>query len=161
MNKTTSVWLDDLMPLIKERLLSGESVCFTPRGISMRPMLEGGRDQVILSPMPQKLKKYDLPLYQRDNGQYVLHRVVRAGDRYTCIGDNQFALEHGLRHEQMIAVVTGFVRKGKTYSVDSAGYNLYCRLWHFSRPIRRVFVVVINKMRAVIRRIHKKKTDKK
>ena len=68
--RNNTVRLEELMPLIRERLAAGESVRFSPHGTSMLPMLKDGRDQVILSPLPEKLKKYDLPLYQRKNGQY-------------------------------------------------------------------------------------------
>ena len=30
-----------------------------PGGVSMLPMLRQGLDQVVLSPLPEKLKKYD------------------------------------------------------------------------------------------------------
>ncbi len=133
------VGLEQMMPLIQEQLENGGTVSFTPRGISMRPMLEGGRDQVILAPLPGQLKKYDLPLYRRDNGQFVLHRIVRAGETYTCVGDNQFALESHVRQDQLLAVVTGFVRKGKTYTVNQLSYRLYCRFWHWSRPMRYLY----------------------
>ena len=130
------VQLDELMPLIREKLADGYSVRFSPRGISMLPMLRQGRDSVLLSPVPERLKKYDLPLYRRDNGKYVLHRIVEAGENYTCVGDNQFDLEKNLRHEQMIALVTVFYRNGREISVNALGYRLYCRLWHYSRPLR-------------------------
>lgn len=126
------------MPLIRERLAAGQTLRFSPRGTSMLPMLRQGRDSVVLAPVPATLKKYDLPLYQRDNGQFVLHRVVAAGETYTCIGDNQFQLETGLRHDQMIAVVTAFSRGGREISVTSPGHRLYCRLWHWSRPVRYI-----------------------
>lgn len=132
----TSLRLEQLLPLIQERLASGESVQFTPQGTSMRPTIYGGRDQVVLSPLPEKLKKYDLPLYRRDDGQFVLHRIVKVAETYTCVGDNQFILEEGVPQEWMIALTSGFVRKGKYYSVDSFGYRVYCRLWHWTRPIR-------------------------
>ena len=131
--------MDDLMPLMRERLAAGQSVCFSPKGVSMLPMLRQGRDTVTLSPITGKLKKYDLPLYQRSNGKYVLHRIVRVGETYTCSGDNQVVLEHGLTQEQMIAVVTAYTRDGKNHSVSSTGYRLYCRLWHHTRLIRRIW----------------------
>lgn len=128
--------LDNLMPLFHERLAAGQKIKFNPRGISMLPMLRQGIDSVTLSPLPDKLKKYDLPLYQRDDGKYILHRVIAAGDTYTCCGDNQFYPEHGLRHDQMIALVTSFSRGEKEHSVRETSYKLYCRFWHYSRPIR-------------------------
>lgn len=131
-----SVRLEQLFPLMQEQLASGQSVKLTPQGTSMRPTIYGGRDQVILSPLPEKLKKYDLPLYRREDGQFVLHRIVKVGQTYTCVGDNQFILEKGIPREWMIALTTGFIRKGKYYSTDSFAYRIYCRIWHWTRPVR-------------------------
>ena len=128
--------LEQLMPLIREYLAAGKTVKFSPRGISMLPMLRQGIDSVVLSPVPEKLKKYDLPLYRRDDGKYILHRIVEAGETYTCVGDNQFVLEPGLRHDQMLALVTAFTRGEKVYSVTDWRYGIYCRFWHYSRPVR-------------------------
>ena len=124
------------MPLILEELSAGHSVRFSPSGSSMLPMLREGVDSVVLSPLPDKLKKYDLPLYQRTSGQYVLHRVIKVGNTYTCIGDNQFYKETGVHHNQMIALVTAFSRNGRDISTRNFGYWIYCRFWHYSRPIR-------------------------
>lgn len=128
--------LAELMPLIREKLDAGQCVRFSPMGVSMLPMLRQGRDSVELSAVPDKLKKYDLPLYQRDDGKFILHRIVDVGEAYTCIGDNQFQQEYGLRHDQMIAVVTAFYRDGREVRVDALPYRVYCRLWHYSRPVR-------------------------
>ncbi len=132
--------LEQMMPLILEQLDTGGTVRFTPHGTSMQPMLINGRDQVELSRVTGRLKKYDLPLYRRDNGQFVLHRIVRVGEHYTCIGDNQYILEYPVRQEQLLAVVTGFVRDGKYYAVRQFSYKLYCRLWHWSRPVRHLYL---------------------
>ena len=145
-SKIKEVRLEHMLPIIQEQLQRGETVRFTPNVTSMLPMLRDGQYKVVLSPLPERLKKYDLPLYRRDNGQFVLHRVVAVGDTYTCIGDNQFDFEYGLRHDQMIGVVTAFTRKGKDYTTDDFRYRLYCRIWHWSRFPRRV-------LRAVKRRL--------
>lgn len=131
--------LEELMPLIRECLDQGKTVRFFPRGTSMLPMLRQGIDSVILAPLPEKLSKYDLPLYQRSSGQYVLHRIVHAGQTITCIGDNQFEKETGLLPEQMIAVAVGFTRNGKEHSVSEPLHRIYCRFWHYSRPLRRIW----------------------
>ena len=133
-----SVSLNALMPVIRERLSAGCSVQFFPKGTSMLPMLRQGKDSVVLSPLPEQLKKYDLPLYRRDNGQYVLHRIVAVGATYTCIGDNQVVKETGLRREQMIGLVTAFSRGDGYCPVTRWHYRLYCRVWHYSRWVRRI-----------------------
>ena len=131
-----SLQLEQVMPLILERLAAGQSVSFSPRGTSMLPMLRQGVDTVVLSPAPQQLKKYQIPLYRRDNGQFVLHRITGVGETYTCIGDNQFEYEPGIRREQVIAVVSAFTRGGREISVTNPLYRCYCRYWHYSRPLR-------------------------
>ena len=128
--------LEQLLPLIEETLQKGNTVEFLPRGISMLPMLRQGKDTVILSPVTRELRKYDLPLYRRDDGAFVLHRIVEIGDTLACIGDNQYDLERGIRREQVIGVVTAFTREGKTVSVSDLRYRLYCCIWHRSRPFR-------------------------
>lgn len=142
--------LEQLMPLIREQLAAGKNVRFAPRGVSMLPMLRQGRDKVILSPVTGRLKKYDLPLYQRDNGQYVLHRIVKVGDTYTCIGDNQYELERGIRQDQIIAVVTAFTRDDREIPVTDLGYRIYCRAWRWLRPVKRLLGRC---KRAILRRI--------
>ena len=119
----------------------------------MLPMLVQGRDTVKISPLPEKLKKYDLPLYQRDNGQYVLHRIVKVGEAYTCIGDNQFQLEYPVRHDQMIGLVTSFVRNGKEISVTDFRYVVYCRYWHWSRWFRHKYIWLKNGIKSRIKRL--------
>lgn len=149
--QTKDVSLETLMPLIREQLASGKSVWLYPKGTSMRPMIRQGIDKVLLSPFPEKLKKYDLPFYQRDNGQYVLHRIVEVGETYTCIGDNQFILEHNVRADQMIAVVTAFCRGNKEILVTNLFYQLYCRFWHYSRAFRHLLYCGVNRLRRLLK----------
>ncbi len=131
--------LEDMLPVMLEALERGQSVRFSPRGTSMRPMLRQGLDSVTLSPVQGPLKKYDLPFYRRADGHCVLHRIVAVGETYTCIGDNQFQREPGLTQGQMLAVVTSFSRAGKEYSVKAPAYRLYCRFWHITRPVRHLW----------------------
>ena len=127
----------ELLPLIREQIGSGGNVRISPKGTSMLPMLRQGEDTVVLSPVSRKLKKYDIPFYRRDNGQFVLHRITAVGETYTCIGDNQFDPEPGIREDQIIAVVSAFTRGGREISVTNPLYRCYCRYWHYSRPLRR------------------------
>lgn len=154
--KIKEMQLETLLPLIKEQLSSGKSVRFMPRGVSMLPMLRQGIDSVTLSPVKGLLEKYDLPLYRRDNGKFVLHRVVRAENGvYTAIGDNQFIYEHDLRHDQIIAVVTSFSRGDKDIPVSSLPYQIYCRFWCLSRPVRHFMRRAVGKLKRIARRIFK------
>ena len=142
--------MEQLVPLLEEQLDHG-SARLPVTGSSMLPMLRGGRDVVSLVRLTQPPQRGDVLLYRRENGQYVLHRVIRAGSAYTCMGDNQFAPEPGVGHDQVIALVTAFSRDGREYSVHSPAYWFYCRLWHFSRPVRRLW----RRGRSLLRRLKK------
>lgn len=139
-----SMYLDDLMPVIREQLDNCVPVRIEPRGTSMMPMIREGFDSVVLSKLPKKPKKYDVILYQRRNGQYVLHRLVKVGETYTFIGDNQFEKEKGIAHDQLIAIVSSFYRGEKRISVDKLSYKIYCRVWYNSRYIRHVWKKLIS-----------------
>lgn len=129
--------LETLMPLFLEQFQAGHSVCFSPKGTSMLPMLRQGIDSVELSPLPEKLKTYDLPLYRYPSGKYLLHRIVgMEGGNYRCVGDNTYLFET-VPPECMIAVVTAFWRGQRRISVDAWHYRLYCRVWVGLYPLRR------------------------
>ena len=134
-----SMHLDVLMPLIREQLASGASVRIHPRGTSMLPMIREGLDSVVLSSVSENPKKYEVILYQRENGQYVLHRLVKVGETYTFIGDNQFEHEEGITREQLIARVSSFYRGDKKISVDKPLYRFYCVAWYSGKGIRRAW----------------------
>ena len=105
----------------------------------MLPMLRQGMDTVELSPLPEKLKKYDLPVYQRADGKLVMHRVWDVKeDHYICMGDNTEAFEKIYPH-QMIGVVSAFKRGEKRIEVTDPAYQRYCRAWRLTRPFRRAY----------------------
>ena len=59
-------------------------------GDSMMPLLRNRRDMVKIVPVNGILEKYDLPLYRRPTGEYVLHRIVKVKKNYYVIcGDNR------------------------------------------------------------------------
>ena len=146
-SKIKKTELDQLMPLIREGLSAGKSVRFSPSGTSMLPMLREGIDSVVLSPVLKKLKKYDVVLYRRDNGQYILHRIIKVEHTYTCVGDNQFYQEKDLHHDQMIAVVTSFYRNKKEIQASNFLYRFYYHFWHYIRPVLHLFKRCINWLR--------------
>lgn len=135
------------MTLVRERLAAGYQVRYLPfRGISMLPMLRQGKDAVELGPLPEKLKKYDLPVYQMPSGKYLMHRVVKVTPtHYICLGDNTLEFET-ICPEQMIGVVTAFTRNGRRISVRNPFYRLYCRLWRMTLPGRRLYKKIRVKM---------------
>ncbi len=106
-------------------------------GSSMCPFLVGNRDTVFLSPLHQLPRRGQIVLYLRDNGQYVLHRVYRAGkDGCDMVGDGQTQIERGIRQEQMIALVHRVSRKGRLLQKGSFLWWLFEKPWLCIRPLR-------------------------
>ncbi len=138
----SKIRLADFYPLIRENLDSGGTFTLTITGTSMYPFILGGRDQVTLSPITGELKKNDLPLYRRDDGAFVLHRIVKVekDGTYTCCGDHQTQLEKGLRREQMIGIATAYVRKGKRISNRNVIYRCYRTVWTWLRKYRNFWL---------------------
>lgn len=141
-----------MISTFEEEIERRGKLIYTNVGDSMMPMLRQGRDLIIIEKPQGRLKKYDVPLYKRDSGQYVLHRVLKVRrDDYVICGDNRYSCEYGIMDRHIIGVLTGFVRDGKTVSVTEWKYGLYVHLWCDFFYIR----VIILKGRSMIRRIRK------
>lgn len=140
MVSSNNVNAEVLMLLVRERLAAGYKVRYLPfQGVSMLPMLRQRKDRVELGPLPQKLKKYDLPVYQTPGGKYLMHRVLKVTPtHYICLGDNTLEYET-IYPEQMIGVVTAFTRNGKRIEVSNPLYRLYCLIWGHTRPARILY----------------------
>ena len=140
------------MPIIEEKLAAGGEVLFSPNGTSMLPTLKAGRDTLVLVSPPTKLRKYDVAMFKRGNGQYVLHRVIDVGASYTFIGDNQFEPERGISSEDIIALCIAYERNGRRVRLDSFSSRVFARLWHFTRPLRRVYRKCAKKMKSIFKK---------
>ncbi|MBP3313657.1 MAG: S24/S26 family peptidase [Oscillospiraceae bacterium] len=132
------VALDDLMPIIQEQLDRGDLVRLIPQGTSMLPMIHPGEDTVILRRADATIRKYDIVLYRRKDGKYVLHRIVRVGETYTALGDNCVMLEKGIQHEQILAVVFRCYHGDKEIPMHGPKYRIYCQARYYSRFLRRI-----------------------
>lgn len=121
-----SVYLNELWPIMEEQILAGKTVKFGPKGISMLPLIRQNIDSIVLKKAPQELNKYDLPLYRRDDGHFVLHRVVgKNSSGYIMCGDNQSVYEHGVRRDQILAIAVGMYRGNEYVSFDNETYIKY------------------------------------
>ena len=84
-----------------------------------------------------RLRKFDVPLYRRDSGQYVLHRVLKVRENdYVLCGDNRCSRETGITDRHVLGVLTAVIRDRKELSVNDWRYRLYVRLWCGLFPLR-------------------------
>lgn len=125
----------------EEEISRTGKLIYTNVGDSMMPIIRQNRDLLIIEKVNGRLKKYDVPLYKRDSGQYVLHRILRVRKNdYVMCGDNRCNKEYGITDRHIIGVLTGIVRDGKTVSVNNKKYRLYVHLWCDFFPVRALIL---------------------
>ena len=125
-------------PYRKQIEEKGFFVC-TPIGISMMPLFRQRLDTVKLVKIERPLKKYDVVLYQRPSGKYVLHRIINVKNNcYDICGDNQVSLEKDVPHEWMIAVMEGFYREDLYVEITNEKYIKYSKKIVRSRIKRKI-----------------------
>ena len=95
---------------------------FVPGGNSMWPTLKNHIQSVVVVKKTGRLKKYDVALYERAGGTYVLHRVMSVtDDGYIMCGDSQFTLEK-VNEDSVFGVMEGFYRGKKYIDCKDGGY---------------------------------------
>ena len=130
-----------------EELLERDgSFVYTFRGVSMMPLLRQKRDLIVIEKKGSaRSNQYDTVLFVRPRASggrdYVLHRVLKVLDdgTYWIVGDNCVSGDT-VREEQILGVMTSFVRGGRTISVTDPVYQLYVALW--CKPYRLRFAVL-------------------
>ena len=137
----------------EEELQHHGKLIYTNVGDSMEPLIRQDRDLVVIEPVNGRLKKYDVPLYRRDSGQYVLHRIIKVRtDDYVICGDNRIRKETGITDRHIVGVLTAVIRKGKTIPVSSFRYKVYARTVCALYPFRFLW----RKTKSFCRRIVRK-----
>lgn len=138
--------LAELYPVIKEKLDGGGTVELPITGTSMLPLLVAGRDSVDI--VSGDAKKSDIIFYRRDDGHFVLHRIVgKDKNGFILCGDNQWVREYGIENRHIIGVVKTITRKSKKISAASFGYKLYTKIWILALPIRRYILIGSRKIK--------------
>lgn len=116
---------------------------YTHVGDSMYPTIRKN-DLLVIEAVSRPLKQYDIPLYRRDSGQVVLHRIISTrGGGWTMCGDNRRYKEHGISEKNVIGLLTTIVRDGREIAVDTPRRRLAARLL----PLRRVMLLVRDQLR--------------
>ena len=132
---------EELMQPLLQLLEETDAVPLLISGNSMAPFLSHGRDTVYLSKVTEPLKRGDMILYRRDNGRYILHRIVKAENgRYCLVGDAQTYLEPGIRPDQVLAKVSWIRRKGKIQKPGCFWWEFFEKVWIRLIPLRPMLV---------------------
>lgn len=141
--------MEDIVRLSMPLLNTGKAIKFTVVGNSMYPLFRSNREKVTVV-KADKVKKRDVILYRREDGSYVLHRVVGKGKLgYKLCGDDQTAIEYPVKKENVLAVMISFERKGKEYSTKCLWYRIYSFLWCLVIPLRPMEFKIVNKLKNI------------
>lgn len=146
-----SIPMEALLPLLQLQMDNGTKAPLTITGISMLPMLSPDRDTVYLEKFTGDVKSGDVILYRRATGEFILHRIISAGEPMICCGDNQWQPEQ-VQREQVIARVVEFNRNGIHRSVDYGWYQLYIFFWVRLYCLRRPYIWLRRRMARLLRK---------
>ncbi len=139
----------DVMPLVEECLACGMDVRMKVSGISMTPILHNIKDSVVLT-KTDRVKKYDIVLYKRTNGKYILHRIIgRKKGAFVMAGDFETEKEYPVYEDMIIAKVTSFCRNGKDYKPEDIVIRLYSVIWVLVFPVRQWILYMLNCIRRI------------
>lgn len=147
MENKKKITLDEIYPVIKETLLSGGTVELPVTGTSMFPLLKAGRDTVIIK-ADSKYNIGDIIFYRRDDGHFVLHRIVGADKNgFILCGDNQTVTEKNVTEKHIIAKAVELHRNGKIISADDPKYMRKVELWIKALPHRKIPLIIMRKLK--------------
>lgn len=129
------------MSVLRELLSQGKEVPLMITGSSMSPFLVHERDEILISPPDGIWKKGDLAFFQRKNGHYVMHRIVKVASNGDCffIGDGQMVTEGPICPEQIFGKITAVKRKGKWIGPGNFWWEFFEHVWLNTISLRPLF----------------------
>ncbi len=149
------VHLYELSEAMTAVLENGGEISFVTAGYSMLPLLRNREDKVFLKKIQKKPRKGDVIFYRRENGAYVLHRIIgQNADGYILRGDNQSDIEYGVRDDMILASLRKVVRSdGRIIESDSRRNRLYVLLLPLIRLSRlKIYPVYAKAVKKIIKK---------
>lgn len=142
-----------IFPFVNEILSQGKQVRLTVTGSSMYPFLRENIDSVELSAGSfYQLRKGDIVLIKRGNGQFILHRVLlKKADSFFIVGDAQQWVEGPLYEEQLIAIASAIYRKDFRISCYGRLWRLSSFIWLKMLPYRETLISCFKKLRMIMK----------
>lgn len=130
---------DEVFELICNQVQAGGEAALTVTGRSMEPLFKDKRTVVTLTAPKGRIKRHDIVLYRRKNGQVVLHRCIKArGNTLCCRGDNELVTEKNVDTASIVAVGTRAVTDGSTRKLYGATHRLFGTFCGLRRTVLRV-----------------------
>ena len=136
---TRVVDTNEYVSALRELAEEGRVVSMLIAGSSMSPFLCHNRDYIYFTRPDRELRRGDMVFYQRDTGQYVMHRIYKKKmDGYYMVGDAQTQIEGPLRRDQIFALIIKVKRKGKIIRPGNFWWEFFEHVWIRIIPLRKV-----------------------
>lgn len=130
---------NEYVSVLRELAEEGRVVSMLVVGSSMSPFLCHKRDYIYFTKPDRELRRGDMVFYQRDTGQYVMHRIYkRKKDDYYMVGDAQTQIEGPLRGDQIFARIIKVKRKGRIIEPGNFWWEFFEHVWIRIIPMRKV-----------------------
>ena len=128
-----------MMAEISRLISEGKTVSISAKGYSMNPFITHLKDQITLGPWTdEQIREGAVVLVKDIRGLYLVHRIIkRDGDTLTLMGDGNIGIIETAHVNNVIALMIGVIKKGRTYSVKSLRWRLYSWFWKLLTPVRR------------------------
>ena len=149
---TRVVDTNEYVSVLRELAEEGRVVSMLIAGSSMSPFLCHNRDYIYFTRPERELRRGDMVFYQRDTGQYVMHRICRVRpEGYYLVGDAQTQIEGPLRRDQIFARIIRVKRKGKILEPGDFWWEFFEHVWIRIIPLRklsgRIYSIIGRKIR--------------
>jgi len=127
----------EYVSLLRDAVREGQTVSMRIVGSSMSPFLAHDRDVIVFAAPHRELRAGDMVFYQRDSGQFVMHRIhkVRPEGLY-LVGDGQTEIEGPLSPDHVFALVGKVCRKGRWMQPGDFWWEFFEHVWPCLLPLR-------------------------
>ena len=140
---TRVVDTNEYVSVLRELAEEGRVVSMLIAGSSMSPFLCHNRDYIYFTRPDRELRRGDMVFYQRDAGQYVMHRIYKRNEEgYYMVGDAQTQIEGPLRRDQIFALIIQVKRKGKIIRPGDFWWEFFEHVWIRIIPLRKIMVKI-------------------
>lgn len=146
MNQLKTIPASELFPMLLELLDNGKPASFTVSGMSMWPLIRGGKDSVILKACDsQKMKVGDIVLIHTPDEVYLLHRIVKVTKQgYTTAGDSKCRVDGTFPKNCIKAQVEIICRGNRRIYCNRWYWRFLFTIWRWLFPVRRQIFGVYN-----------------
>lgn len=138
-----SVDTKEYISMLRSLVEEGKQVSLIISGSSMSPFLIHARDAICFAKPDRELQKGDMVFFQRNDGNFVMHRIYKIKDgAYYIIGDAQTTIEGPIRREQIFALIKKVRRKGRWIAPGDFWWEFFAHIWLNIIPLRRIIIKV-------------------